>query len=368
MIILDHFSMFTWFCLIACWLDGDTAPPLRIQPAKSGKQISVIAVLGAELSSNVPSGKLSQEKGERILHLHRVADGKEGPAIFGAYERRGPELHFTPRYPLEPGSLCRARFGKASVDYRVPLPPPAPPALVERVYPTGDVLPANHLRFYIHFSRPMRGGQDIFDKIEILDAKGNPVNAPWLRDELWDATGQRLILYIHPGRIKWGVLLRMLLGAVLMPDQEYTLVIRPGMLDADGRPLGKEYRKKFRTKAEDRVAIDTRAWKIQSPVAGTIEPLTLQFGKAMDRVSLDRFLSVVDSKGKVLAGSIVCGKNERSWSFQPVSKWGDQEYAVKINPRLEDPTGNTPPRPFDADQNTPPPAAPPLLSLPFRPR
>jgi hypothetical protein len=361
--------MHAFFFLIAGLLSSEGSPDsVRIQPAKDARPFTVIAVLSAELSAKVPTGKLSQEKGETLLQLRVVADGKEGPSMLGAYERRGSSLYFTPRYPPEPGSVCRARFGKSSVDYRVPVPPPMPPALVNKVYPTSEVLPANHLRFYVYFSRPMRGGQTIFDQIQILNAKGNPVNTPWLRDELWDEAGQRLILYIHPGRIKWGVLLRMLLGPVLVPDQEYTLVILPGVLDADGRPLGKEYRKKFRTRAEDRTSIDTRAWKMQAPLTGTTEPLTLQFDKAMDHMSLERFLKVVDAKGKELKGSIACGKKERSWSFRPAVKWRDEEYQVKVNPRLEDPSGNTPARPFDADQSTPPPASPALLNLPFRPR
>jgi hypothetical protein len=367
--ISPGFPMLTGLCLIACLVNGASAsPPLRIEPGKGTGQVCVVAILPPELSAKLPSGKLSQEQGGPLLRLYLVVNGKEGPSILGTYERRGEELRFTPRYALEPGGLCRARFAKSSVAYRVPLPPPAPAALVERVYPTGDVLPANHLRFYLYFSRPMRGGQDIFDQIQILDAKGNPVNMPWLRDELWDEKGQRLILYIHPGRIKWALLLRLTLGPVLVPEREYTLVIPRDMLDADGRKLGREYRKKFRTTAEDRVRIDTAAWSVKTPAAGSTQALVVQFDKAVDQASLQRFLSVMDSKGEAVAGTLGMGAKERSWSFQPSAKWRDEEYTVKINPQLEDPAGNTPERPFDVDRRTPEPRTPPLLKIPFRPR
>ena len=126
----------------------------------------------------------------------------------------------------------------------------APPRII-KIYPTADVLPANHLRFYIYFDRPMRGGTELFKHLVILDDKGKEVEEPWLVDEIWDEENNCLILYIHPGRIKWGVLLRLLLGPVLEPERSYTLVVGEGVLDADGRKLGKEFRKKFKAVAEE---------------------------------------------------------------------------------------------------------------------
>src|SRR5262249_10842392 len=95
-----------------------------------------------------------------------------------------------------------------------------------------------------------------------------------------------LILYIHPGRIKWGVLLRLLFGPVLEPGREYTLVIGPEVRDLDGRPLGKAFTKKFRTTAEDRTRVELADWNVQAPAAGTVRPLRLSFPKPLDRVSL----------------------------------------------------------------------------------
>src|SRR5438874_9253442 len=50
----------------------------------------------------------------------------------------------------------------------------------------------------------------------------------------------------------------------------YTTLFRSeGVLDADGRKLGKEFRKKFKAVAEDRVRLDLAAWKVSAPTAGT---------------------------------------------------------------------------------------------------
>jgi hypothetical protein len=360
--------------LILCLLPGpDASPNLRIQADSDVARIEVIASLPKELTAKLAGDKLTQEQGEAWLRL-RLVNGetrKEGPSIFGKYELREGKLLFKPRHALAHGQLYRARLelGKdkaLTAEYRVPPRPPAPPAVVEKIYPSSDVLPANHLRFYIYFSRPMRGGKDLFKHLHILDDKGKEVRDPWLIEELWDETENCLILYIHPGRIKWGLALRELLGPVLHAGREYTLVVDADMLDADERKLGKAYTRKFRTTAEDRQQLFLSEWKARAPAAGTKQPLVVEFGKVIDRGSLLRRLTVVDGKGNDVSGKIEIGKAERSWSFHPSQAWQAAEYRVKVSGNLEDSAGNTPLRPFDLDLKGPAPKAQPL-TIPFRP-
>jgi hypothetical protein len=349
------------------------ATDLRIEPGPKGTTVRVVAKLPADAAARLPEGKLTQEQGEAWLRLSLVDDetGKAGAAMFGAYERQGDRLTFTPRHGLLHAHRYRASLGPpagkpVTAEYRVPPRPPAPAAVVEKVYPSADVLPANHLRFHIRFSRPMRGGLEMFKQIRILDAKGKEVPTPWLPDELWADEDRSLILYIHPGRIKWGLLLRMLLGPVLEPGREYTLVIAAEMLDADGRRLGKEFRKKFRTTAEDRARINLSAWKLQAPAAGTSAPLVLAFPTSLDRVGLERRLKVLDATGKDVSGRIEVGAGERSWAFHPASPWRAADYRVAVDRELEDVAGNTAVRAFDVDLTVPPPP-PQSLTLSFRP-
>jgi hypothetical protein len=175
-----------------------------------------------------------------------------------------------------------------------------------------------------------------------------------------------LILYIHPGRIKWGVLLRELFGPVLYPDRVYTLKISGDMLDSRGQKLGKDYTKKFKTTAEDRTFIDLKDWKIIAPGAGTKQPLQVQCGKAVDHKSLDRFLTVLGANGKAITGKTVVGPLEKSWAFHPDQPWQGADYSLKVDGKLEDVAGNTPLRPFDLDLNIGPPPPQPLLKT-FRP-
>ncbi len=357
-----------WILLTVFCVPGD--PGLSIQASGDGRLPQV--KVGLPPDAKLPAGKLTQDQGEAWLRLCLVEAGTEGPPIFGTYERRGQDLIFTPRFPLVPEKQYRAVFlspkgAKQTREYRVPPRPPAPPARIVKIYPAGDVLPANHLRFFLYFSRPMRGGSDLFKHIRILDADGKEVRDPWLLDELWDDDGQMLILYIHPGRIKWDVLLRLLLGPVLFPDRDYMLVVSGALLDADGRRLGKDYTKKFRTTAEDRARIDLSAWKIKAGAAGSRASLVLEFPKALDHLSLERFLTIQDAKGRKVAGKIEVGANERSWKFTPAQAWQAEEYTLTVDGRLEDTAGNTPLRPFDVDRNAPQPP-PQVLSRRFQPR
>ncbi len=240
-------------------------------------------------------------------------------------------------------------------------------ASVVKIYPTAAVLPANHLKFYVYFSQPMRGGQDIFKQIQILDADGHVIDEPWLMDELWDETGQVLILYIHPGRIKWGLVLREVLGPVLLPERDYTFVVRGTMVDANGQTLGKHLTKKFRTTAEDRVRVELTEWKLMTPTTGALGAVSVHFPKTMDHKSLQAFLNVVDEKGGTLKGNGSIGSDEKSWSFIPSRPWENREYRVVVDPRLEDVAGNSPLRAFDLDLKAPRLPVQHLV-IPFTPR
>jgi hypothetical protein len=345
---------------------------LHFLSVSQGK-IEVVAPLSAAQKQAISAGILTAEQGEAWLRFSVLnADNKPGPPMLGSYVRDDAHLVFRPRLGVEPGRKYRAFFGPAegpviTKDYQAPLRNGGAPATVVKIYPTANELPANQLRFYIYFSQPMRGGKVIFDQIQILDADGNVLPDVWLVDELWDETGQVLIIYIHPGRIKWGLVLRDVLGPVLMPERSYSLAIRGSMLDANGRELGKDVIKKFRTMAEDRVRINLGDWKVDPPRARTSEPLTVLFSKSLDHKSLQQFLTVTNAKGATVAGSISIGKDEKSWAFVPTRPWEQGEHRLAVGGRLEDVAGNTPLRPFDLDLQAPQPAAQPL-TLPFRPR
>lgn len=345
--------MFYLLCTALLLGARDAKLPIRFEATTDGYR--VVATLPARFASELPAGALTQQQGETVMAV-ALLGGKTktpGPSMLGKYSRNGNELMFTPRFPLAAGACYRATFRAgetaASLDFRVPATAAKAPPRIVKIYPTVDVVPANLLRFYIYFDRPMRGGKGLFQHLAILDEKAKEIDAPWLIDEIWDEENNCLILYIHPGRIKWGVEQRGLMGPVLHEKQSYSLVVRGDWADLEGNKIGKDTIKRLRTSSEDRVRLELGDWKLTPPKAGTRDALTLTFPKSIDHRSLQTDLTVRNAKGQTIAGETAIGEGEISWRFTPAQPWLTGRHYVSISPDLEDVAGNTPSRPFDMD-------------------
>lgn len=364
--------MISFFLLAPVLFGPDLGQDLQVRVVADPTRVEVIARVPDAFLDQLADGKLSH--GERWLRfaLLDAATGSEGPSLFGSYERRGTDLVFTPRYALTHGQRYRAstmwakdRFAVAH--YQTPARAETPRTVVEHIYPSADTLPANHLKFYIHFSRPMREGEVVFDHIRLLDGAGQAVVSPWRRTELWSADGRRLTLWIHPGRVKEGVSLREEFGAVLEPEQQYTLVVGADLRDADGQPLREAFTKKFCAGQPERTRPAVADWKVTAPRVQTTQPIILEFPRPLDRALLDRFLTVMDAEGEIVSGRIEVGRQERFWSFHPDRSWEARDYRVRVDERLEDLAGNTPLRLFDTDLREPALGAARLM-VTFRPQ
>ncbi|MBI1830258.1 MAG: hypothetical protein HYR84_02270 [Planctomycetes bacterium] len=365
--------MSAFFLLTLIALLQPEAPVLRFRGSETAGR-EVVARLPTDFAKTLPIGRLTQEQGENVLTLSLVSDEtkKTGPAMLGRYERSGVDLVFTPRFALTANHTYQAtlklpRAKATTLEYRMPPPPPKSPPRVVKIYPTANVLPANHLKFYIYFDRPMRGGKEIFKQIVLVDDKGKEIEDPWLLDEIWDEENNCLIIFIHPGRIKWGVELRELLGPVLYEKRQYSLVIRGEVCDLDGNKIGKDIIKKFSTTPEDRVRIHLADWRLEPGKAGSRFALTLTSPKSLDHRSLRRFLNVTDDQGNSVTGTMVIGKDEKTWQFVPAQAWQKGTYHLNVDGDLEDVAGNTPLRPFDLDLKAPK-LTPQELRLKFQPR
>ncbi|HYF00372.1 MAG TPA: hypothetical protein VEJ18_15740 [Planctomycetota bacterium] len=340
--------------LLLLALAGCAPAGLRVEAEADPARVRVVAPLPAGLAE----GPLPAPEAERHLRLVRVdpETSGEGPPLLGDYAREDGRLVFRPRHPLAPGERYRAAAGLARVDYAVPPRPSGPPAEVVAIYPTADRLPANLLKFYLHFSKPMREGARVFDGIRLRRSDGSEIAEPWRRAELWTEDARRLTLWIHPGRVKRGVNLREQEGPVLEPGRSYTLEIGAELLDGEGRPMGRAFTKRFTAVEEDHEKPDPWAWRIEPPKAGTRDPLTVRFPEPLDRWLLARGLSLG------VAGRPSVGPGETSWSFTPADPWPRGELLLRIQPLLEDLAGNTPQRRFEeqAGEEPRPPAPVPV--------
>ncbi|HEX7283817.1 MAG TPA: hypothetical protein VF239_17295, partial [Vicinamibacterales bacterium] len=116
---------------------------------------------------------------EQWQQVFRVSVAPDQPPMLGEYAIDGDRLVFTPMFPLDPGRQYHASFtpeGGAPIVATVGLPAvhTTPTTTVAEIFPSGDVIPENQLRLYIHFSAPMgmKGG---LEYVHLLDDQGKKV-------------------------------------------------------------------------------------------------------------------------------------------------------------------------------------------------
>jgi len=355
-----------WGCLCALAAPDAAGPGskeaaprivIRLNEGKAGTTVDVTG-LGKETLAGLARLAPDAEKWGRVLavYVQRPGKGREGqPAVLGNYRIEKDVLRFEPRFPLLRGITYRAvciPAGSKPIEVALLLPKPAssPTAVVRHVYPSGDVVPENLLKFYLHFSAPMSQGGS-FRHIKLLDARGKQIDLPFLEldQELWDPTGTRFTVFFDPGRIKRGLKPREEVGPALEEGKRYTLVIDRGWADAEGNPLKETYRKTFTVTAPDDTPPDTKTWKLRPPTAGTRATMRVTFPEPMDHALLHRMVWVEDAAGKMVAGKPEVMERETVWVFTPAGPWRPGAYNLVADTRLEDRAGNSIGRPFEVD-------------------
>ena len=297
-------------------------------------------------------------KPEAVLRVYAVtgsaAPADDAPPMAGEYRVESDRLIFEPQFPLDPGvtyrAVLRSGGGQLTADFTAPARPATALTSVTQIYPTADVLPENLLKFYVHFSAPMRRGR-IYDHIRLLEESGKEVELPFLEidEELWDLSMTRLTLFIDPGRIKRGVQPLEEIGPALVEGKRFRLVIDEGWKDAAGRPLARSFEKSFTVGPPDREPPDPEAWKVAPRPPGSTSPLTITFPEPMDHALALRMIRVVGPDGKELAGTPALHDEEKRWTFAPDAPWQSGRYAAVVQTTVEDLAGNNIGKPFEVD-------------------
>lgn len=335
---------------------------------------SCIEVVGVptQVLEALRDAKLPTKEWGHVLRVtvmgHQSDDVAAAPPMMGRYDVDENVVTFTPRFPLRPGLRYRVVFDAATlggkdlaalspIDAEIELPrrPATAATEIDSVYPSSADLPANLLKFYIHFSAPMSRG-DAYRYVRILDAEGRPVPDAFLElpEELWDASGQRLTILFDPGRIKRGLKPNEDVGAPLIAGKTYCLVISPGWPDANGEPLAKESRKEFLVVEADDEQPEPAAWRVSPPAVASRDPLTVVVNEPLDHALLERSLKVVDAAGRVVDGEVSIEDEETCWRFRPNTDWQVGAYRIVIDSRLEDRAGNSIGRAFETQDSTAP--------------
>jgi hypothetical protein len=360
--------------LVLLWiLSAGSAAVVRCEPAagpviqlnRTKASIEVLGLGPADLA-NLAQASLDASQWNALFAVYVRKGSKDKstdpPAVLGSYHVDRDVVRFEPRFPLAPGIHYRVVFHPAKIpgrsgQKREPIvaeiliaKPAKAPTVVQQVHPSGAQLPENHLRFYLHFSAPMRQGE-AYQHVHVLDASGKPLDHPFLEldEELWDPQGRRLTLLFHPGRIKKGLKPREELGPILEAGKKYTLVIDRDWDDADGNPLKEAYRRSFQAVAAEENSPDPKTWRLQPPSGGSLQPLIVSFPRPLDHALLERMLWVIDNQGRTVPGIVTVAEQETRWHFTPERPWAAGSYHLVVDTRLEDSAGNSIARPFEVD-------------------
>lgn len=371
-------------------LSGDDAgPTIELISDSTHKNFGKIALVGFNemMLKKLSDEKLSEKDLASIVQVKVWQDSSANqddlPPILGSYEVESGSILFKPRFSFVPGLKYAVWFANdwfldptaskpghskwTQTYFMIPKPDAIPTTFVSGVYPTSEKLPENLLKFYIHFSAPMRFGE-AYQHIRLVEESGEQVQGAFLEidQELWDAANQRFTLLFDPGRIKRELKPHLEEGLALQAGKSYELVISADWRDAKGYTLKKEFRKKFSIIEADRVSPNHQNWKFTLPHKGSSEPVKLDFPEPLDHALLHRMLVVLKEDSTRMEGEVVVSKHERRWEFVPVKPWQTGRYFIRVNTLLEDLAGNSLRNVFDVDmQHDRPVVNSELVSIPF---
>ena len=272
-------------------------------------------------------------------------------AILGKFSSDNSALLFEPLIPLTPGLTYHILQNDQLIgQLLVPFNKNEKAPELLAIYPQLDTLPENLLKFYVHFSKPMRSGESL-QFIHLLDKKQDTLRNVFLnlQPELWDTSSTVLTLWLDPGRIKRGLTLNRALGNPLKMNETYHLVISSAWKGQNGLKLAQTYRKTFVAGKRDDQAPDLKKWQLLVPEASTTAPLEIKTRETLDHYLLSESLGVVDQNNNLVKGKLSLDKKDQQVLFVPAKPWKAQRYRLQVDARLEDLSGNNLNRVFDRD-------------------
>jgi hypothetical protein len=119
--------------------------------------------------------------------------------------------------------------------------------------------------------------------------------------------------------------------------------------DAQGVSLVAGMQRRYHVSPAVHQHVDPRLWQLRTPMADSREELGVVFDRPLDHALLEHALIVLDANGQVVNGQAMIGREDRSWTLEPVEAWRLEAYRLTIDPRLEDLAGNSLTRVFDRD-------------------
>ena len=296
---------------------------------------------------------LSKRGGEKLGYEELAvfvtnAMGENSPIpVQGKFSLHAAYLVFTPYFPFERGLTYTVRTKLSDTDqyayYEFRLEADKVPEIAEllQIYPSGEALPENLLRFYFYFNTPMKKGEAL-KHIHLVDAGGTVDKQAFMqfKQELWSPDGKRLTLLFDPGRIKRGVSTNMELGPSLLKGKRYQLMISNEWQDVYGQSLVNHTTKQIQVVNAYRHHIKIDEWEIDIPKVNTNQGVTVRFDRIMDYALIQSMITMEDVNHNQIAGYWKTLEHEKQIQFIPEKNWQKGTYQIVFDHRLEDVAGN----------------------------
>ena len=260
-------------------------------------------------------------------------------------------------FPLDPGRQYHVTFappGAAPLTATVGLPAThtTPTTVVAQVFPSGEVIPENQLRLYIHFSAPMgmKGG---LDYVHLLDEQGKEVIDPFLPldAEFWNDDRTRYTVFFDPGRQKRGIPVDRRDG----PIADRRQVLHAGRRQGVARRQRPTAEGNLQAHVQGRPA--RRAAARSHGVADPGAAVRHARAAASSRFPSRSIMACCCARSacraptaRAIGGDISVGTGELTWSFTPREFWKAGTHHLVAFGMLEDLAGNRIGRAFEVDQ------------------
>ncbi|MGR3513200.1 MAG: hypothetical protein ACU0GG_10570 [Paracoccaceae bacterium] len=260
--------------------------------------------------------------------------------LAGRYEQEGPDVSFAPAFDFVEGQPYTVLSNGVLTAFTLGEVDRAAPKVVA-VYPSGDAIPENTLRFYVYFSAPMQPHLAA-EKIKLINADGVEDTAAFMtfKQELWNADRTRLTLLMDPGRIKRGVAQNRELGPALEEGRSYSLVVASGWPSVTGAEKTPRFEKTFGVSAPLRTLPNLTQWNVSPPGKMTREPLIITFDRPFDQLGLATAIKLLDSDERTIDGRAKIERNQTQWWFEPRNPWTGDHIEIAVDAQLEDVAGN----------------------------
>ena len=262
------------------------------------------------------------------------------PAILGTVDKNDSYTTFTPFVPFDQETAYTLVYNKQAFVFEISRSEDNVPMTVTGIYPSVKQVPANILKWYIEFSKPVNPVR-IYEHIQFLDKDGNAIDRSILHlgAPLLSADGTLLTVWIEPGRQKRLLGPNKHLGSVFEPMQNYTLEIAGTLKDTEGIPIGDSVKHSFTTIEPDRKKPSIKDWQVQSLESDSRQALQITTNETLDYGSLlDAFTVIYE--GSLIEGEMSYDGSAKMIYFTPVQKWKKGSYTIKIDDQLEDMAGN----------------------------